>query len=205
MALLDRPGRTRLWLTRTAAVLFVAVALVAGATSAVRADAVTTYTGTLGDGATYLIQVPVDWNGTLVLYSHGYVAPGFANPARDVGDPLTGQYLLGHGYALAGSSYATTGWAIREALPDQIATLDEFDRLVGHPATTIAWGHSLGGIITEGLVQPTRPGSTGRCRCVAAVLAASASGTRASTASSSSPACWVGEAACNSYTSTTRS
>jgi hypothetical protein len=153
MALLDRPGRTRLWLTRTAAVLFVAVALVAGATSAVRADAVTTYTGTLGDGATYLIQVPADWNGTLVLYSHGYVAPGFANPARDVGDPLTGQYLLGHGYALAGSSYATTGWAIREALPDQIATLDEFDRLVGHPATTIAWGHSLGGIITEGLVQ----------------------------------------------------
>jgi pimeloyl-ACP methyl ester carboxylesterase len=141
-------------LTRAAAVLFVAVALVAGAISPIRAaDAVTTYAGTLGDGATYLIQVPADWNGTLVLYSHGYVAPGSANPALDVGDPLTGQYLLGHGYALAGSSYATTGYAIGEALPDQIATLDEFDRLVGHPAMTIAWGHSLGGIITEGLVQ----------------------------------------------------
>jgi pimeloyl-ACP methyl ester carboxylesterase len=140
-------------LIRTAAILFVAVALVAGATAPLRADAVIAYTGMLGDGAAYLIQVPADWNGTLVLYSHGYVASGSANPALDVGDPLTGQYLLGHGYALAGSSYATTGWAIREALPDQIATLDEFERLVGRPITTIAWGHSLGGIVTEGLVQ----------------------------------------------------
>ena len=63
-------------------------------------------TGTLRDGATYLIQVPAGWNGTLVLYSHGYVTPGSANPATDVGDPLTGQWLLSNGYALAGSSYA---------------------------------------------------------------------------------------------------
>ena len=40
------------------------------------AAAVKTYTGTFPDGATYLIQVPSNWNGTLVLYSHGYVVPG---------------------------------------------------------------------------------------------------------------------------------
>jgi hypothetical protein len=112
-----------------------------------------TLTGTFGDGATYLIQVPADWNGTLVLYSHGYVTPGSANPATDVGDPLTGQWLLSNGYALAGSSYATTGWAIQQAIPDQLSTLKTFDHLVGKPNRTIAWGHSLGGMITAGLIQ----------------------------------------------------
>ena len=112
-----------------------------------------TLTGTLADGATYEIQVPANWNCTLFLYSHGYVAPGSPNPAQDVGDPVTGGWLLGHGYALAGSSYASTGWAIQQALPDQIATLNVFDQQVGTPAQTIAWGHSLGGIITAGLIQ----------------------------------------------------
>ena len=112
-----------------------------------------TLTGTLADGATYEIEVPANWNCTLFLYSHGYVAPGQSNPATDVGDPVTRAWLLGHGYALAGSSYATTGWAIQQALPDQIATLDVFDQQVGEPAQTIAWGHSLGGIITAGLIQ----------------------------------------------------
>ena len=112
-----------------------------------------TLTGTFTDGATYKIEVPAGWNGTLFLYSHGYVTPGSANPAQDVGDPVTGAWLLSHGYALAGSSYATTGWAIQQALPDQIHTLNVFDRQVGRPTQTIAWGHSLGGIITAGLIQ----------------------------------------------------
>src|SRR5215472_13467963 len=116
--------------------------------------AVATQTGTLPDGAAYEIQCPAGaWNGTLFLYSHGYVAPGSPNPAADVGDPATGAWMLGHGYALAGSSYASTGWAIQQALPDQIATLDVFDQAFGTPARTVAWGHSLGGIITAGLIQ----------------------------------------------------
>jgi pimeloyl-ACP methyl ester carboxylesterase len=114
---------------------------------------VITKSDTLKDGATYLIQVPYNWNGTLFLYSHGYVTPGSPNPAVDVGDPDTGAFLLANGFALAGSSYATTGWAIHEALNDQIAVLDVFDKLFPHPVATIAWGHSLGGIITAGLIQ----------------------------------------------------
>jgi len=109
--------------------------------------------GKLDDGAIYTIEAPPNWNGALFLYSHGYVTPGSALAAADVGDPVTGTWLLSHGYALAGSSYATTGWAIQQALPDQISTLNVFDRQVGTPAQTIAWGHSLGGIITAGLIQ----------------------------------------------------
>jgi pimeloyl-ACP methyl ester carboxylesterase len=89
----------------------------------------------------------------LVLYSHGYNSPGNPNPAPDVGDGLTGYYLYSNGFALAGSSYATNGWAVHEAFQDQIEVLDTFQNLVGTPAHTIAWGHSLGGMITAGLVQ----------------------------------------------------
>jgi pimeloyl-ACP methyl ester carboxylesterase len=116
---------------------------------------VSTVNGTMADGATYLLECPAGaWNGTLYLYSHGYVSPASgSNPAQDVGDPVTRAWMLGHGYALAGSSYASTGWAIAQALPDQVNTLSAFDSLYGQPKTTVAWGHSLGGIITAGLIQ----------------------------------------------------
>jgi pimeloyl-ACP methyl ester carboxylesterase len=116
--------------------------------------AVTTVNGALADGATYEIQCPAGaWNGTLFLYSHGYVTPGAANPAADAGDPVTASWMLSHGYALAGSSYASTGWAIQQALPDQVAAIGVFDRTYRTPSRTVAWGHSLGGIITAGLIQ----------------------------------------------------
>ncbi len=115
---------------------------------------VSTVTGKLADGATYLMQCPAGkWNGTLLLYSHGYTVPGSSNPAEDVSDPVTASWMLSNGFAMAGSSYATTGWAIKQALPDQVATLSAFDTKYGKPKQTIAWGDSLGGIITAGLVQ----------------------------------------------------
>jgi pimeloyl-ACP methyl ester carboxylesterase len=109
-------------------------------------------TGNIG-GANYLIKVPSNWNGTLVLYSHGYVFPGNPLTPEDAGDSLTEAALLQQGYALAGSSYSQNGWALQQAFHDQIALLNFFNATCGHPSRTIAWGHSLGGIITAGLVQ----------------------------------------------------
>jgi pimeloyl-ACP methyl ester carboxylesterase len=111
-----------------------------------------TLTGSIG-AAAYQIEVPAQWNGTLFLWSHGYVAPGSTNAAQDapIGDART--WLLGHDYAIAGSSYSSTGWAIEDALGDQMALLDFFGGHVGKPRRVIAWGASLGGIITAGLVQ----------------------------------------------------
>ncbi len=161
--------RTMTWLKRTSKLtrpipLLAAAAVVAALAAPASASAApqtcggtgssTTVTGALRDGATYQIQCPAgSWNGTLFLYSHGYVEPGAPNPAQDVGDPVTGAWLLAHGFALAGSSYSATGWAIAQALPDQIATLNVFGHAYGRPSRTIAWGHSLGGIITAGLIQ----------------------------------------------------
>ena len=119
------------------------------------AGGVTTLTGTTTEASgltsQYVIDVPDPWNGTLVLYSHGYQFSAAA--PTDAGDATTQGWLLAHGYALAGSSYATTGWALEQAFEDQIATLDAFKSRVGTPTRTIAWGHSLGGMITAGLVQ----------------------------------------------------
>jgi pimeloyl-ACP methyl ester carboxylesterase len=135
-----------------ATVSFVAMVTLGVFQSAQGQAGLKTLTGTFPDQATYLIEVPQTWNGTLFLYSHGTNLPGTPNPPTDGGD-LVRLYLLTNGYALAGSSYASTGWAVEDALRDQIAVLDTFDRLVGHPSRTIAWGHSMGGLITAGLVQ----------------------------------------------------
>jgi len=81
------------------------------------------------------------------------VTPGKPLTAVDVGDPATGAWLLANGYAIAGSSYSVNGWAVQAALHDQIDLLDHFTAEHGKPARTIAWGHSLGGMITAGLIQ----------------------------------------------------
>lgn len=131
------------------------------------------HTGSLA-GADYRIELPQHWNGTLLLYSHGYRAPDDGNPATDAGDATTAAWLLANGYALAGSSFRRNGWAIEEALTDQTRLLDHFRSAFGRPRHTIAWGHSLGGIITAGLVQ-THPdrldGAFAMCGVLAGGLA----------------------------------
>ncbi len=108
-------------------------------------------TGVLG-AASYEIDVPGKWNGTLFLYSHGYVAPGGRNAAQSA-PGFARTWLLDHHFAAAGSAYSTTGWAVEDALKDQMALLDFFTRNVSKPTRVIAWGHSLGGLITAGLIQ----------------------------------------------------
>jgi hypothetical protein len=87
---------------------------------------------------------------------------------------VTGGWLLDNGFALAGSSYASTGWAVKEALADQAAVLGEFEARFDRPRRTIAWGDSLGGIVTAGLVQriPGRlDGALPACGVVAGAVA----------------------------------
>ena len=80
------------------------------------------FTGTLTDGATWIADVPSNWNGVLLLYSHGFGPPLPAN-APDAG---TRDALLERGYALAGSSYDPNGswWALDSAVRDQFETID---------------------------------------------------------------------------------
>lgn len=111
-----------------------------------------TLTGSIG-AAAYDIEVPSRWNGTLFLYSHGYVPPGGPKFAAASPSVDATAWLLGHHYAIAGSSYSSTGWALPDAFTDQIALLAYFEQRVGKAKRVIAWGTSLGGMVTAGLIQ----------------------------------------------------
>ena len=106
------------------------------------------------NGTRYLIDVPSNWNSTLILWSHPYAPPrATLYPATIVYNPAVHSYLLSNGYAAASSSFAG-GWSVQDALTDQLKVLDVFPQLgFGAPTRTIAWGGSLGGLITAGLAQ----------------------------------------------------
>lgn len=113
-------------------------------------------TGTI-DGAAYKVQMPATWNGTLLLWSHGYrnafpTPPDFAalnTAADDAASPGSAQTLLSQGYALAGSAYATNGWAVQDGVKAGAELHDFFVSKIGKPRRTYVWGASLGGLITE--------------------------------------------------------
>jgi hypothetical protein len=109
--------------------------------------------GVLPDGSAFVIDVPANWNGTVLLYSHGYVPDGAPNPARNAPSDAVRSALLDAGYAQIGSSYPDTGWVLEQALPAQLATLDVFRSRFGAPRRAVAWGTSLGGMITTGLAE----------------------------------------------------
>jgi pimeloyl-ACP methyl ester carboxylesterase len=117
------------------------------------------------DGAAYEIVMPETWNGTLLLYSHGYrqaeaAPPDFAEPATTPepapgwpGSKEIGQALLDQGYAIAGSAYASNGWAVAEGVEAGNALYDYFAENVARPNRTYVWGDSLGGLITANLAE----------------------------------------------------
>ncbi|WP_222108425.1 alpha/beta hydrolase family protein [Streptomyces cupreus] len=132
----------------------VVVALAVTLTTAAALPASDTHLeGELPSGAAYLMDVPADWNGTVLLYSHGYRAAGWPNPPQNAPDSATRDKLLDQGYALIGSSYATTGWAVTDAVPDQLATLDVFTEKFSEADRTLAWGTSYGGLVTTTLAE----------------------------------------------------
>ncbi|MGY1821648.1 alpha/beta hydrolase family protein [Geodermatophilus sp. SYSU D00079] len=150
------------WGTRLAAVAG-AVALVGGggavtaANAAPAADPVVPpgeYRGDLGSGATWLGHVPEQWNGTVVLFAHGF------GPlvARDAPDDATRQELLDQGYALVGSSYSGPSmWALESAVDDQYAALAAFEATLGvEPERTIAFGRSMGGLVSARQAEDPR-------------------------------------------------
>src|SRR3954452_17121076 len=129
--------------------LLASMVLVAGLAAAQAAPATpsTNHSGTTSDGGSWIADVPSSWNGTLLLYSHGFGPP----QAADAPDPSTKQALLDRGYALVGSSYDPSGswWALGSGLRDQFEAVAGVSQdLPSAPRHLIAVGTSMGGLIS---------------------------------------------------------
>lgn len=141
--------------------------------------------GELPSGSQYLIEVPADWNGTLLLCARPLpVEPG--DPPWEDDEALLHAFRS-RGYALAGSAN-TSFWPLEQAFADQMPLLDLFERTFGAPQRTVAWGPSIGGIMTAGFVQlfPDRlSGALPLCGNLAGAVGIH-------NRSSTSPSCFIG-------------
>ena len=102
-------------------------------------------TGVLG-GADYRIDIPTNWNHSLVVYYHGYAE----KPTHLGKGPLgaTQAVFVGRGYAVIQSGFSTTGWALPVAYADTEALRLKFVADHGMPRQTFVTGESMGGALT---------------------------------------------------------
>lgn len=104
-------------------------------------------------GATYRICMPSTWNGKLLVYAHGYVAPnrplGIPEDQQGVaGSPTVDQLANGLGYAFVTSGYRTNGLAIQEGIADLVDAVAIFTAQQAEPTQVLLVGISEGGAIT---------------------------------------------------------
>jgi hypothetical protein len=118
-----------------------------------------TCTGSIG-AARYLIKMPHDWNGTLLVYSHGYRFAGTApvpslspQDTSGTGDDPLSKALLDQGYALAASSWSSNGWAVQDGVDSADQLYQQFVKTFRKPTRVYVWGSSLGGLVTEQLAE----------------------------------------------------
>ncbi len=137
--------------------LFLAASCLLAASSAVRAqkpssrpDVLKTPGGTtevgLLDGAAYRIDVPADWNHSLVVFYHGYSENPVAFHIAERLLPQTLPLFQRH-YAVVQSGYSQTGWALQQAFPETEQLRKYFVKTYGQPRETYVSGVSMGGAL----------------------------------------------------------
>jgi len=124
--------------------------------------------GVTSDGAPYAMQVPANFNGTVALYSHGYrynvdipagipLIGGYkiTNTPEPVpgGNAAVAQYFFSQGIAIVGSGFARQGWNPDSAIKTNVELIGTFKAQFPTTTKVIAWGSSLGGVITQGLAE----------------------------------------------------
>lgn len=124
--------------------------------------------GVTSDGAPYAMQVPANFNGTVALYSHGYrynvdIPAGIpligGYKVTNTPEPVPGgnaevaKYFFSQGIAIVGSGFARQGWNADSAIKTNVELIDTFKKQFPKTTKVVAWGSSLGGVITQGLAE----------------------------------------------------
>ena len=158
-------------LSVTALVTTVLVAVPVAANAAPACDGkspIQSCVGVTSDGAPYAMQVPANFNGTVALYSHGYrynvdipaaipLIGGYkiTNTPEPVpgGNAEVAKYFFSQGIAIVGSGFARQGWNPDSAIKTNVELIDTFKKQFPKTTKVVAWGSSLGGVITQGLAE----------------------------------------------------
>ena len=133
-------------------VLVIALVLTTGRPSAAPQVGPLDLSGSL-NGAPYRIKVPAVWNGTLLVWVHGYRDkadhPGEIDdrtaelaPSAALEAPL-----LAQGFALAGSAFKDNGWAIEDGIKDTKNLVAFFRDTIAIPDYTILGAASFSTLI----------------------------------------------------------
>lgn len=138
----------------------------AAAPQCATAGGVTSCQGATSDGAPYVMSAPLNFNGTLYLYSHGYrfsVDIPAAIPAiggytvtstpQPAPNADVARGLLAQGYGIAGSGFAKQGWNADSAVATDVELISIFKAQFPTTKHVVAWGESLGGFITQLLAE----------------------------------------------------
>ena len=101
-------------------------------------------------GAGYQIEVPDNWNGSLVVWAHGFRGTGLEltvdkHPLREL--------LIPSGYAWAASSYTRNDYDISSGVQSTHGLIKRFNGLVGKPSQVLMTGASMGGHITAVIIE----------------------------------------------------
>jgi alpha-beta hydrolase superfamily lysophospholipase len=141
------------------------------------------------NGAPFRLRIPENWNGTLLVYAHGFrdkadhlgqvdvrrvdivpvdgggdeIPPGVDVTAREI-------LFLSQGFALAGSAYRSNGYAVKEGVEDTVALVRFFRQRLAIPDRTIVWGESMGGLISARIIEARAHNFDGAIPMCGAVL-----------------------------------
>lgn len=119
------------------------------------------------NNAGYRIEVPLNWNGKLVLWAHGFRGTGLELTVDN--HPLRA-FLIANGYAWAASSYSRNAYDPTQGAKDTHALTMLFNGKFGRPSRTYVSGASMGGHVT-GIVAEQWPASYDGAMPVCGVMA----------------------------------
>jgi len=115
-----------------------------------RADMTGLVTGNI-DGADYMIGMPDQWNGGLILFAHGY--EGERAGKGSLGESRLSAYFKQGHYAWAASGFRSASYRPDWFLADTIALRKRFIEMYGRPRWIILYGESMGGHVTVAALE----------------------------------------------------
>jgi pimeloyl-ACP methyl ester carboxylesterase len=124
------------------------------------------------NNAGYRIEVPHNWNGSLVMWAHGYRGDPATNPTAlelTVDNHPLREFLIAQGYAWAASSYSRNAYDPAQGAKDTHALTQFFNGRFAKPRRTYITGASMGGHVT-GVVAEQWPRSYDGAMPVCGVL-----------------------------------